>query len=101
VHRPIAYVPLLGTLFGALAWISWRWPRAARRAVWGGLASLVFSLVLHKAAPSLLAHYGYGPGSWPYEVKVSLKESGEVCGWILIATALLAARHLTERVPPQ
>ena len=91
VHRAIVYAPLLWSLFAALVWTSWRWPTAARRAVWAGLASLVFSLALHKIAPHLLAHYGYGPGDWPYEVKVSLKESGEVCGWILIATGLLAA----------
>ena len=91
VHRPLVYVPLLGALFAALVWTSWRWPRAARRVVWAGLASLVFSFALHKVAPHVLAHYGYGPGDWLYEVKVSLKESGEVCGWILIATGLVAA----------
>ena len=91
VHGPLVYVPLLGALFAALIVLSWRWPAAARRAVWAGLASLVFSLALHKLAPTLLAHYGYGPGDWPYEVKVSLKESGELAGWVLIATGLLAA----------
>jgi hypothetical protein len=91
VHRPLIYVPVLGVLFVALVWTSLRWPSAARRVLWAGLASLVFSFALHKLAPHVLAHYGYGPGDWPYEVKVSLKESGEVCGWILIATGLIAA----------
>jgi hypothetical protein len=96
VHRPLVYVPLLGVLFVALVWTSWPWPRAARGVVWAGLASLVFSFALHKVAPHVLAHYGYGPGDWPYEVKVSLKESGEVCGWILIATGLVAAAPTEE-----
>ena len=90
VHRAIIYVPLLGAMFTGLVWTSWRWPGAARRVVWTGLSSLVLSFALHKVAPHLLAHFGYGSGDWPYEVKVSLKESSELCGWILIATALLA-----------
>lgn len=93
VHGPAIYVPLLGSLFAALVWASWSWPRVARSTLWAGLASLVLSLLLHKIAPHVLAHYGYGPGDWPYEVKVSLKESSELCGWILIATSLVASRR--------
>jgi hypothetical protein len=92
VHRPVVYAPLLGSVFAGLLLLSREWPSPSRRAVQAGLAALVFSLALHKLAPHVLLHYGYGPGSWPYEVKVSLKESGELCGWILVAAALLTQR---------
>jgi hypothetical protein len=91
VHRPAIYVPLLGALTLALLWLSRRWPAPAKHAVWAGLVALAWSFALHKVAPHLLADAGYGPGDWPYELKVSLKESGELCGWILIATGLVAA----------
>jgi hypothetical protein len=98
VHRPMVYVPLLGGLFASLLLISWPWPAGSRRAIWAGLSALVLSFALHKLAPHLLGHYGYGPGSWPYEVKVSLKESGELSGWILIGAALLTAPNRAD--PP-
>jgi len=91
VHRAAIYIPLLGGLAASLVWASSPWPATARRGVLGGLAFLAFSLALHKIAPHILLHYGYGPGTWPYETKVSLKETSEMAGWILIAGGLLAA----------
>jgi hypothetical protein len=91
LHRVEVYGPLFGAVLVALLWLSRDWPPAPRAAVWAGLASLALSLVLHRGAPQLLAHFGSGPGDWPYELKVSLKESAELCGWLLVATGLAAA----------
>ena len=98
VHDPLGFVPLFGAIAAGLIWISWYWPKAARSAVWAGIATLALSVALHRLAPHLLAHYGYAADSWPYEVKVSLKESGELSGWGLIATALATAA-MTEGRP--
>ena len=89
-HRAVVYGPLFAALLVTLIAISWQWAPAPRWAVWAGIASLLCSLALHKLAPHVLTHYGYGPGDWPWEVKVSLKESSELFGWALICAALLA-----------
>jgi len=98
MHRAIVYVPLFGGLLAALVWVSWDWPLATRRLVWAGLAALLCSLALHKLAPYLLTQLGYGPGTWPWELKVSFKESSELIGWTLIATGLLAAALRVRRL---
>lgn len=64
--------------------------RRARTVLRTGLAVLAFSFVAHVVGPRIVAHLGYGVGSWPYELKGIVKHSTELAGWILVGSGVLA-----------
>jgi hypothetical protein len=71
----------------------------AARLVRLGCLSLVGSYAVHAAGTSIVSHLGYGPQTWPYQVKLVTKHSGEIAGWMLVAAGLLSAlaRELARR----
>jgi hypothetical protein len=96
---PLIYAPLLGTLFLAVAAVAWDTERAP--AVAAGLGLLATSLAIHVFGHELVRALDWGPRSWPYEVKVALKEGTELAGWTLLVPALatLALRARIARGP--
>jgi hypothetical protein len=84
------YVPLLAAVVVLVA-------RAVDRELYAlvvfAFAVLGLSLFLHVVMPHVLAQLGWGPGSWPYQVKIALKQGTELAGWSLIAFALAATAY--------
>jgi hypothetical protein len=78
----------------ALFWLLWRAtvddPPPARTALRAGLCLLVGSFAVHVVGPEIVSALGYSGDSWPYQVKGVLKHGGELGGWILVATGLVA-----------
>jgi hypothetical protein len=64
---------------------------SADRTLRSGCLLLVVAFGLHVFGASILGHLGFGVDSWPYQVKVALKEGSEISGWMLIAGALVVA----------
>jgi hypothetical protein len=67
-----------------------------------GCAMLVLSFAIHVVGGPALAHLGWGGQSWPYQVKVAVKEGAEISGWMLnsaglviIARAMLVRRRVS------
>lgn len=61
------------------------------RVLRSGCLLLVIAFCLHVFGALVLRRAGVAVDSWPYQVKVALKEGSELSGWLLIATALGAA----------
>lgn len=53
------------------------------------LITLAVSFVIHVFGAHVVEALGWGTGSWPYQVKVALKEGMELAGWLLVLTVLL------------
>jgi hypothetical protein len=83
---PAVYAPLLVGLSASI----WSLARGTREAtvVAAGLMALFVSVSFHVAGPYVMHALGRGAGSWPYEIKASLKESTELAGWILVVPGL-------------
>jgi hypothetical protein len=94
---PVIYAPLLGGLFYAIVAVSWDTDFAP--AVIAGVGLLGLSLAIHVFGHELVRAAGWGAGSWPYEIKVALKEGTELAGWVLVVPALggLALRGRRDR----
>ena len=73
-------------------------PADARICIWAGCSMLVLSFAIHVVGGPALAHLGWGGNSWPYQVKVAIKEAAEISGWMLNAAGLvIIARAMHER----
>jgi hypothetical protein len=83
---PVLYVIALPTVAVLLLNVAQDDP--ARRLMLLGLACLAASLALHELGPPLLRALGWHEASWAYQVKIALKESAELAGWLLVACAL-------------
>jgi hypothetical protein len=87
----VLLLPLVGSLFIEL----WRLTRedvaAPRTAVRVGLLLLVFSYAVHAFGPGLIAAAGYGSDGWAGQVEGMLKHGGELGGWAVISTGLMAS----------
>jgi hypothetical protein len=83
---PALYAPLLLGLSVAI----WRVARGTRESVFvlAGLATLFVSLGIHVLGPHIVHAFGWGTGSWAYQVKVGLKEGTELAGWTLVVPGL-------------
>jgi uncharacterized membrane protein YfbV (UPF0208 family) len=82
----------------ALLWRATADDRApARTALRAGLCLLVCSFAVHVVGPEIVSALGYTGNSWPYQVKGVLKHGGELGGWILVATGLLAGAEPRTR----
>jgi hypothetical protein len=63
-----------------------------------GCAGLALSFAIHVVGGPALAHLGWGGDSWPYQVKVAIKEASEITGYMLNAAGLvIVARSLPQR----
>jgi hypothetical protein len=83
---PVIYAPLLGALFLAIVAVAWETELAPTVAA--GVGLLGASLAIHVFGHELVRALGWGPRSWPYEVKVALKEGTELAAWTLLVPAL-------------
>jgi hypothetical protein len=68
------------------------WRLAARRpqglVLRVGVAILFLSFGIHVFGPHIVHALGYGTDSWPYQVKVALKQGTELAGWLLVFIGL-------------
>jgi hypothetical protein len=82
----LVYAPILLVLCVCL----WRLSEGSRfrLIIRGGLATLVASFAIHVAGPHLVHALGYGYNSWPYQIKVGLKQATELAGWLLLVWGL-------------
>jgi len=89
----LLFVPVL-----ALFVLLWRATaddrESARTALRVGLCLLVCSFAVHAVGPEIVSALGYSGNSWPYQVKGVLKHGGELGGWMLVATGLVAGAEL-------
>jgi hypothetical protein len=83
-------LPMIAAAF-VLLW-SWRTSDArARRVLRAGCLLLAASLVVRRFGFDAVKTLGYGIDTWAYQVRVALKHSSELAGWLLVAIALLAS----------
>jgi hypothetical protein len=75
-------------------------PEPTRRLVREGCIVLVAAFLVHGVGEKLVAELGYGPDTWPYQLKAAVKHTGELAGWALVAGALaLALPRPRDRAP--
>ncbi len=87
----VLLLPPLGVTLVAL-WIAARdLNPSTGRMLRSGCLLLVIAFSLHVFGAAILRHLGFGVDSWPYQVKIALKEGSEISGWMLIAAALVVA----------
>jgi hypothetical protein len=91
-HEAVPRWPLF--VAPALAGVAIGIVRLARRTPWfrtalAGLALLLASFAVHVLGHALVQRAGWGPGTWPYQVKVALKEGTELAGWVLLIPVLV------------
>jgi len=84
-------VPPLGVTLAVLWGSAGDLDRSTRRVLRSGCVLLVFAFALHVFGALILRHLGFGVDSWPYQVKVALKEGSEISGWMLIAAGMVVA----------
>jgi hypothetical protein len=97
-HSPVLLLPMLALLLLLLLQEGTTAGGDARRILRLGCGLLVASYCLRLLGGQVASHLGWDRTSWPYQVKVSLKEGSEVGGWILIAAGLwLAAMQARRR----
>ena len=94
---PLIYAPLFGGLLVAVLAVS-RDTELAGTTV-AAIALLVVSLGIHVFGHQLVSDLGWGADSWPYQVKVALKEGTELAGWVLLVPALASLAFRTEPSP--
>jgi hypothetical protein len=92
---PLIYAPLLGGLLVAIGIVSWDTDLAPTVAA--GIGLLFGSLAIHVFGHELVRAAGWGIGSWPYEIKVALKEGTELAGWVLLVPALAQLAYRGKR----
>jgi hypothetical protein len=89
---------LLAPLVAAILLLLWREslqaPQRAGRFLRAGAVLLVVSFCLHVLGPSLLTRFGVRPASWPFEIKVALKQGSEIAGWMITATGFAAVSQI-------
>jgi hypothetical protein len=69
----------------------------AARACRAGCVLLVFAFVVHVFGAYSLHRLGVQEDSWPYQVKVALKEGFEISGWLLVAAGIGATAWASSR----
>lgn len=89
-------LPLVVAAFVALWWRVGAPGSDAQRAVRAGCVVLVGSYLLHAFGASLLSAFGYGEHTRLVHAELLLRHTGELAGWMLVATGLAAA-HACRR----
>jgi hypothetical protein len=72
-------------------------PGTARTVVRDGCVVLVAAFIVHGIGAWVVARLGLGPQTWGYQLKAVVKHTGELAGWLLVASALTLTA--LERVP--
>jgi hypothetical protein len=80
------YGPLL-LILGVCIWRLAR-PKAQGLGLRVGITVLFISFGVHVLGPHIVHALGYGTDSWPYQVKVALKQGTELAGWLLVLIGL-------------
>ena len=89
-HWQVLLLPPLGLALFLLWREAEALDRLAARTCRTGCVLLVCAFALHVFGAALLRSLGIGVDSWPYQVKVALKEGLEIAGWLLVASGLAA-----------
>jgi hypothetical protein len=93
------FFPLVAFVFILLWRLTTGDASAPRAAVRAGLFLLVFSYAVHVVGPRLVTDAGYWGDGWAGQVEGILKHGGELGGWSLISTGMVAsAWTIAERV---
>jgi hypothetical protein len=87
----------LAVVFVLVWWLSSDAPPRVRLLIAGALGLLALSFVVHAVGLKVLSALGYGASGWPYEIKGIVKHTGELAGWLLLATGLLAGQSRDRR----
>ena len=87
-HVLLWALPFAAATFVVLWWCCGTPASATRRLIRAGCAILIGSYAIHALGTSVVSALGYGPASWPYQIKLVVKHSGELAGWTIIATGL-------------
>jgi hypothetical protein len=85
-YGKLIYAPLLG----ALVICVWRLADSSGHAtlMYAGLGALFLSYAIHVFGMAVMHAFGWGSGSWGYQVRAGLKEGTELAGWLLVLLAL-------------
>ncbi len=89
----ILVVPL-AVVFLVLCALTFRDAQRVRFLVWGSLVLLTCSFALHAVGPQADTagnHVLLEEDNWSYQITGMLKHSAELAGWVLLATAMVAA----------
>lgn len=84
-------LPPLGVTLAMLWRTSHELDSATSRLLRAGCVLLVAAFALHTLGAPALKLLGFDASSWPYQIKVAVKEGSEICGWMLIAAGLAVA----------
>jgi hypothetical protein len=95
-HGKLVYLPLLAALVASL----WRLTHCSdqRMLMWAGLAALTASYAVHLFGWDVVERLGFQHGSWPDQVKASIKEATELAGWLLLLVTLGRLATLDTRL---
>lgn len=85
-YGKLVYLPLLIVLALSVRRLA-RIPPAASLAR-AALVTLVGAYAIHLFGHRVIEALGWGAATWPYQLKVGLKEGGELAGWLLLLVAL-------------
>ena len=98
-HVVLLALPFAAATFIVLWWGTAERGSAARRMLRYGCATLVGSYAIHAFGTSIVSALGYGEFTWPYQIKLMIKHSGELGGWTVVATGLAMALAAAFRRP--
>lgn len=88
---PILFLPLFVAGLGLLLYASRQLsPRLSRLVLWG-MALFVLALAAEATSSLVYSAADVERGSWPDVFEVIVEEGAELAGWIIVATAFLAA----------
>jgi hypothetical protein len=95
---PILVVPLT-VVFVVLCALTFRDPRRVRFVAWASLILLACSFALHAVGPQADAvrTMYLETHTWAYQLTGMLKHGAELAGWMLLATAMVAACLASQR----
>jgi hypothetical protein len=86
----VMILPLLAATLLALLAIASAVPEARRLLILGCLA-LIAAIVIDEGIPAAIGHFNGPDVPWSEELRSSIEEALELCGFVLVATALAAA----------
>jgi hypothetical protein len=90
-HWQILLLPPLGLTLAVLWHVAANLHPSTGRVLRTGCLLLVIAFGLHVFGAPFLRYIGVGVDTWAYQVKVALKEGGEISGWMLVAFGLTIA----------
>jgi hypothetical protein len=96
-YGKLIYLPLLAALVLCL----WRLTLGSEQSplVWAAILVLMLAYVVHLFGARAVEAFGWGDGSWVYQVKVGIKEGAELAGWLLLVFALIRLTRVRSARP--